>query len=531
MPLIVFLSGVIWLGLSGAPGEQGFWPILVIAMGFGMLLCRSRAGYAEAVIGGMSQPIVMVMIMAWLLAGMLASLMKAGGLVPALVWLAQQVGVSGVGYAVAAFLITAAVSTSTGTSLGTLIICSPALYPAGGALDADPAVLIGAILGGATFGDNISPVSDTTIASTVSQGARMGDVVRSRLRYALPAAAMALIATVLVGALRQGPNGAATTFQDSLARPDGLPMLIAPGLVIFLLFRHVHLLAGLLCGIAAAVLIGCGLGLVPWDRLIYVDEASFTAGGLLVEGMQRGVGISIFTLLLMGLVAGLESAGVIQRLLAYAGQRIGSPRDAEVWAFGTVSAATLMTTHSVVALLAVGSFVRETGFRQGISPKRRANILDTTVCTYPFLLPYCVPTILAAATTAGAEAYGLPAQTALTAGLFNFHSWGLLLMVLFAVATGWGRHMTSQETLTERRGPWHAADPSSTSGQSPVEGGRPPTEGPPKAEHVEQQARRDPTEKIDWVDLEAEQRALLEASALERRARDKRARPSEGSAD
>ncbi len=479
-PLLLFLTGVIWLGLSGAPGEQGFWPILVLALGLGLLLCRDRTAFAEAIIGGMSEPIIMVMILAWLLAGVLASLMNAAGFVEALVWSAEQVGVTGVGFAVVAFFIACAVSTSTGTSLGTLILCSPLLYPAGGSLGTDPALLMGAILGGATFGDNVSPVSDTTIASTVTQGARIGEVVRSRLRYAVPAAVLALIALVIfhsaldpsseavstvgvdptVAEASAAPASEGATVEANEAvqsSPRGLPMLIAPALVIFLLFRHVHLLEGLMSGIAAAMVIGVGLGLISIRDLIFVEPEAFTASGILVEGMQRGVGVSIFTILLMGLVAGLEASGVIHRLLGYAKAHIDSPRSAEWWAFGTVSAATLLTTHSVVALLAVGSFARETGFSQGIRADRRANILDTTVCTYPFLLPYCIPTILAASTTVGAEAHGMPQLNALTVGLYNFHSWALLAVVLFAISTGWGRVIEEPKRRSAgRSSPWQS---------------------------------------------------------------------------
>ena len=241
-------------------------------------------------------------------------------------------------------------------------------------------------------------------------------------------------------------------------------MLLAPLLVIFLLFRHVHLLEGLMCGIVAAMVIGIGTGLIAIDQLIYVQPEAFTASGVLVEGMQRGVGVSIFTILLMGLVAGLESSGVIQRLLDYAESHIDSPRSAEWWAFGTVSLATLLTTHSVVALLAVGGFVRETGFRQGIAPERRANILDTTVCTYPFLLPYCIPTILAASTTVGASAHGMPKLNALTVGLYNFHSWSLLAIILFAISTGWGRALRQpqdQVGAAVRQSPWNEASSAS----------------------------------------------------------------------
>ena len=178
-PFAVFLAGVTWLAFSGAPDERGFWPILLAALALGLMLARDRTAYAESTIGGMSQRIVLLMIMAWLLAGVLGALMNASGFVDALVWLAGRTGVSGRWFVLASFLVCCAVSTSTGTSFGTILLCAPLLYPAGGELGASPAVLIGAILGGATFGDNISPVSDTTIASATSQGADIGGVVRS----------------------------------------------------------------------------------------------------------------------------------------------------------------------------------------------------------------------------------------------------------------------------------------------------------------------------------------------------------------
>lgn len=76
-PFGVFLTGVAWLGLSGAPDERGFWPVLLAALAVGMLLARDRSAYAETAIAGMSQPIVMLMVMAWILAGVFGALMNA----------------------------------------------------------------------------------------------------------------------------------------------------------------------------------------------------------------------------------------------------------------------------------------------------------------------------------------------------------------------------------------------------------------------------------------------------------------------
>jgi len=455
-PFALFLIGVAWLGLSGAPDERGFWPVLLAALTLGLLLACDRGEYSNVIVEGMSQPIVMIMVMAWILAGVLGVLMNASGFIDALVWLAGQMGVEGRGYVAAAFLICAVVSTATGTSLGTILLCSPLLYPAGGLLGADPVILIGAILGGATFGDNISPVSDTTIASSTTQGADLGGVVRSRLKYALPAAAIALIAYMLLGSADPGAVGAgvgvvgadpgAETGASAAAAglqgsPRGLPMLLAPVLVLALLLTGRRLIEGLLFGILAATIIGLALGLIVPSQLLLIDTENYRAAGLILDGMERGVGVSIFTILLMGLVAGLEASGILDRVVAFARKRTHSPRGAELWIFGTMSAAVLLITHSAVAILTVGSFTRETGEAFGISRYRRANILDITSCTYPFLLPFYIPTIVAASTTVGAAAFGMPRIAPLAAGLFNFHSWALLAVLLFAIITGFGRNV------------------------------------------------------------------------------------------
>ncbi|MEM7350932.1 MAG: Na+/H+ antiporter NhaC family protein [Acidobacteriota bacterium] len=431
-PFAVFLAGVAWLALSGAPDERGFWPILLAALTLGLVLVRDRHGYCDTLIRGMSQPIVLLMIMAWLLAGVFAALVRASGLVDSLVWLAMSAGVSPTGFTVTAFLVCCVVSTATGTSLGTLILCTPLLYPSGLAIGVEPAVLIGAILGGATFGDNISPVSDTTIASATTQGADLGGVVRSRLRYALPAAALALLA---YASLATGGAGSPAADATANLSPAGLPMVLAPIVVLLLLLRRQHLLAGLLAGIVVAALLGLACGLLEASEILYIDAERFSARGLIVEGMERGLGVSIFTLLLMGLVATLESSGLLPRILAWVEARTASRRGAESWTFATISIASLLTTHSTVAILAVGPSTRRTGERFGLDAYRRANLLDVTACTYPFLLPYCIPTILAASLTAGAG----QAVSPLHAGLYNFHSWGLLLVIVFAIVSGYGR--------------------------------------------------------------------------------------------
>ena len=272
----------------------------------------------------------------------------------------------------------------------------------------------------------------------------MGGVVRSRLKYALPAA---LIAALVF--LAWGGNG--TVLQRASGRiaagahpanlsgdPVALPMLLAPLATFVMLWRRQGLLESLLVGVGAAAALALAMGLVGPQALLYIDPAAFRAKGLILDGMEAAIGIVVFTMLLMGLIGALEATGTLERLLEKASRSRGLRRT-EFRIFSMTSVAVLLTTHSVVAILAAGPLVKKLGEEAGIGRLRRANLLDTTVCTYPFLLPFFIPTILASSSTASGEAFGVPALGALEIGLRNVYSWALLAIILLAIVTGWGR--------------------------------------------------------------------------------------------
>ncbi|PHN02729.1 Na+/H+ antiporter NhaC family protein [Flavilitoribacter nigricans] len=437
LPFLLFVVGVIAIALSGAPDERGFWPVLLLALGIGLLLVKDKTAFSQVVVEGMSQSIVMIMILAWMLASIIGVLMASTGLVEALIWLSSQLNLSGGGFVLTGFIICSLVSLSTGSSFATILICGPILYPTGGLLGAPLEILAGAILAGATFGDFIAPISDTTIASALSQGADIGPTVKSRIKYILPAAIIALIGYGLAGYLGQG--AATPDTQQLLGDPKGLPMLLIPLFIIYLFLRGKHLLHGLLLGLLLGILLGWVLGLLPLNEIFSLDLENFTAKSLVIDGINRAVGISFFTILLMGLVATLKAAGLVDQLVRLAATRSNNVRQAESWIAGTVGAAVLLTTHSIVAILMVAEFANRTGNQQGVSSKRRANILSMVVTVFPFLLPYCIPVILMANTTQSGTEFNLPSVAPLQVGLFNFISWGILLIALAAILFGYGR--------------------------------------------------------------------------------------------
>ncbi len=436
-PFFIFVLGVITIALSGAPDERGFWPVLILSLGLGLMLCKDRTAFSEAVISGMSQKIVMIMITAWILASIIGILMTLTGFVEALIWLSDQVNLSGTGFVIASFIICCIVSLSTGSSFATILICSPLLYPSGGLLGAHLPALAGAIIGGATFGDFIAPISDTTIASSLSQDAEIGTTIKSRIKYVIPAALFALTGYLITAY----SNSSLTTISvaENLGNPKGLPMLLVPAFIIYLFLKGKHLLHGLLFGLLFGTVLGLFLGLLPISQVLSLDLENFAARSFVIDGINRALGLSIFTILLMGLVATLKASGLMDQLVDFAATRAKTQKHAEGWIAVVMSFAVLFTTHSIVAILMVADFTKKTGKQMGISKIRRANLLSLIACIFPFLLPYFIPVILMANMTNTGTEFGIPQVSTLEIGLYNFMSWGLLLMAVITLVFGWGR--------------------------------------------------------------------------------------------
>ena len=439
-PFFIFIAGVIAIALLGAPDERGFWPVLILALGLGLILCKNRKAFSEVVISGMSQKIVMIMITAWILASIIGILMTLTGFVEALIWISNQLHLNGTGFVMATFVICCIVSLSTGSSFATILICSPLLYPTGGILGAHLPALAGAILGGATFGDFIAPISDTTIASALSQNADIGATIKSRLKYILPATLLALVGYLLVSYGNDYQTGTGQT--TAIGSPKGLPMLLVPAFIIYLFLKGKHLLHGLLLGLLFGTVLGAVLGLLPLSEIISLDLENFTAKSFIIDGIDRAVGLSFFTILLMGLVATLKANGLMDRLVDFAANRTKTEKHAEGWIATVMALAVLLTTHSIVAILMVSDFTKKTGGQLGISKIRRANLLSLIACVFPFVLPYFIPVILMANMTGTGKEYDIPQVGPLEVGLFNFMSWGLLTIALVTLLFGWGRKKT-----------------------------------------------------------------------------------------
>ncbi len=443
LPFLVLFIGIMWLALTGRALPMAFWAPTLAALLLAIILAKNPKECAEAIIQGMASEMVAIMLMAWFLAGIIAQLLKITGLVQGLVWAGISVGFKGALFPLITFIIGCLVSTATGTAIGSIIALGPILFPVGVALGANPPAMIGAIVCGAYFGDNIAPVSDTTIASAYTQGTDVPAVVRTRLKYALIAAAIASVLFVVFG-------GGGTVSSDNMEllgdlTPNGLLMLIVPAVLIFLMFKGVHLIVALMTTGAFGILLAVVSGLMPASEILVINMDEFSVSGLIVNGINGLIDIAVFAFLLMGLVGLLERGGFLEMIVEKSRKFTKSPRSAEITVTIITILVNILTVASTIVIIMVGPLTRKILHNQRITPERRANVLDAVSAGVMCLVPFAFGPLLA---YMFAGFSGVEINFSLISTIpYMFHGWALLGVMIFAVITGWGREYMDDEAF------------------------------------------------------------------------------------
>ena len=207
VPMLIFLvfCVVYFVGYKvfdmNALAVGGFLGLLI-----GALFYKTYGAYWDAVLRGIGSSTSVSIVVILLVIGMFTKLMAISGVSQGFVWMAHMVGMPGSIFTAFTFLAACLITTATGSSIGTLTTVFPILYPAGILLGSHPAILAGAILSGAIFGDNLAPISDVTIASTTNQRFRtkegyadIAGTVGYRLKYALIAGGIAVVLFAVFG--------------------------------------------------------------------------------------------------------------------------------------------------------------------------------------------------------------------------------------------------------------------------------------------------------------------------------------------
>ncbi len=443
IPFGVMLVGILILGFAGLAVPEAFWPMALAGLFVGLVLARSREAYVQALISGIASPMLAVILLAWFLAGIFGRILNQTGLIEGLVWAATSIGLAAAWVPLTAFLIAVVLSLSTGTSIGTILAVTPVVFPAGFSIGADPWLLAGAIIGGAFVGDNVAPVSDTTIVSAYSQGTSIPKVVRSRLRYAAVAGAVSIAVYIVIALASSG----GTTGEPIDASPGGLVMLLSPVLLIYLMVRRWHFVASLLVSIAFGLVLGLVAGRLALADLLAVDSETYAVSGVIVDGVFSLVGIAVFTILLMGLIGTFEAGGLIDWLMDKSRRLAKSPRSAETTIVGVSFGVNALTAAGTPTMVMLGPWVRRLGHAFRIAPWRRANLLDGTSTSLIGFLPWSVAVLIPIAMVGGEVSdAGVAGFDAVSMVPYVIYCWVFVLVMIVAAVTGWGRESMDEES-------------------------------------------------------------------------------------
>ena len=389
-PLAVFL--LVYLVSSLVAGDFYKVPVsaaFLLAGVYGVAVARGPIPERLAAFSrGAGHPNVLLIIWIFLLAGAFAQTARSIGAVDATVSL--MLSAVPPRWLLAGLFVTACfISMAMGTSVGTIV----ALVPIGTGIAAQcgiPAPYMAAVVvGGSFFGDNLSFISDTTIASTRAAGCEMRDKFRANLRIVLPAfLAVTVIYFIRGGRVEEAP------FTTTAAWYCALPYL----LIIVLALCGLNVTLVLSAGIAAAALIGFLSGSLDWTGWL----------GAVGEGVAGMSDLIIVTLLAGGLLELIRSGGGLDLIINALSRGIRGKRGAEAAIAGIVSLANLCTANNTVAIITTGGIAHDISQRFGVSPKKTASLLDTFSCLVQGLIPYGAQLLMASGLAAISPAAIIP---------------------------------------------------------------------------------------------------------------------------
>ena len=450
IPFAIFIVITIGLSFANAADLNMMIGAGVVGLLVGMLFVKDLEAYWDTILAGLGSKVGMTAVMLWLVVGIYGNILKSGHIVEGLVWLGVQLNMSGAAFTVAAFVFAALFAMATGSGFGTISTMSFILYPAGILLGSNPAVLAGAILSGAAVGDNLAPVSDTTIIAAPSQeynnkegAADIGGTVRTRSPLVIVGFVVAAVLFFIFGGsggATLDPNHAAELLA-AYQMPAGLLLLIPTALVIYLAVRGKNIFACLGIGSVVAIVIGLVAGLFDFSAIVAIEDGALV--GAIPSGVAGMTTVSILLILVVSMGELLTRSGCMEATVNWLNSSvIKSPRGAELAIFSLSTIfGILIAAINTIANICVAPFVNAIGRKNNLHPYRSANILATTICSFPFFVPFggCVLLLLGGLSSMK-DAYPFLPELAATDMFFTaFYPWAIWVITLVACITGWGR--------------------------------------------------------------------------------------------
>lgn len=318
---------------------------------------------------------IMLMVLIFILAGAFAQTAKSMGAVDATVNLAMS-ALPGNLLAAGIFLAACFISISVGTSVGTIVALAPVAVGIAAKTGIPDALMLGVVVSGAMFGDNLSFISDTTIVATRTQGCNMSDKFKVNIRIALPVAILTGFIYVLIGS---GTDTIYTAGEIEWTK-------VIPYLVV---------LVTAVCGVNVMLVLFIGIVLSGITGLL--------TGGFNIWGWTSSMGLGItnmgeliiVTLLAGGMLEMIRYNGGIDWIINKLTSHIRTSKGAEASIAALVSFANLCTANNTIALIMAGPIAKDISDRFKVDPRRSASLLDIFSCFVQGIIPYGAQLLMA----------------------------------------------------------------------------------------------------------------------------------------
>jgi Na+/H+ antiporter NhaC len=379
IPLFVFIftflgAGIVLNDFYAFPSPVA---VLIGIISAFLLYKASTNEKVETLIAGCGESKIMTMCLIYLLAGAFAVVSKAMGGVDAVV----SLGINTIDVAyfpLGIFLIASFLSTATGTSVGAIVAIGPIAVSLADKSGASLPLISGALLGGSMLGDNLSMISDTTIAATQSLGCDLKDKFKINLFIAFPAAVLTILVFFYLGLNSD-------IIAVAIEKNDFSWIAIVPYvLVIILAVAGINVFSTLIIGTILAGIIGFIGGsftIMEFTQKIY-------------EGFTSMTDIFLLSMLTGGLAALVDKAGGITYLLVQIKRLIKSKKSAQAGIGALVGFANLAIANNTVSIVITGPIAKEINDEYDLSPKKTAAILDIFSCLVQGVLPYGAQVLL-----------------------------------------------------------------------------------------------------------------------------------------
>ena len=351
---------------------------------------------------------IMLMIWIFVLAGAFAQSAKDIGAIDATVNMALEL-LPGNLLLAGFFLAACFISLSIGTSVGTIVALVPVIAGIAEKTDMNMAFMTAVVVGGAFFGDNLSFISDTTIAATRTQGCAMKDKFKVNFRIVLPAALC-----VLGYYIYRGFGMDVSHESYTIEWVKVLPYLV----VLLTAFMGLNVMAVLILGIMATGLVGLFTGSISF----------FDWFGSLGSGISGMGELIIISLMAGGMLELIRFNGGVDYIIEVLTRRISGKKGAEICIAALVSIANVCTANNTIAIITVGPLVNDIATKYGVDKRKSASILDTFSCVIQGIIPYGAQMLMAAK---------LASISPISIIEYLYYPLGILVMAMFSIFARW----------------------------------------------------------------------------------------------